>query len=87
MFAFFNGGLKSACVFLRNKRRESHINLFPIFIWADGIHQTDGSAGWALNFYEIFSHLIASSVASKHPQELLNPQHPFGDFSIPYHYS
>lgn len=41
MFAFFNGGLKSACVFLRKKRRESHINLFPIFIWADGIRQTD----------------------------------------------
>lgn len=31
---------------------------------------------WKMNpeFYEILSHLTASSVASKHPQELLNPQ-------------
>lgn len=44
---------------------------------------------WKMNpeFYEILSHLTASSVASKHPQELLNPQQPFRDSSTPYYYS
>lgn len=84
IFAFFNGDLKSACGCLRNKCRESRINPFSVFIWADGIHQLDGSAGWALNFYKTFSHLMVSSVASKHPQQFLKPEQPFRDFSIPY---
>lgn len=46
-----------------------------------------GGERWALNFYEIFPHLTAPSVASKHPEELPNPQQHFRDFSTPYYYS
>lgn len=83
MFAFFKGGLKAACGFLRNTYRENHINPFSILIWVDGT----SPAWWDLNFYEVFSPLTASSVASKHPEELLNPQQPFKDFSTPCYYS
>lgn len=81
MFAFFKSGLKAACGFLRN--RENHTNPFSIFIWVDETSPAWWDERRALNFYEILSHLTASSVASEHPEQLLNPQQPFRDFSYP----
>lgn len=85
MFAFFKGALKAACGFLRNKCRRNHINPFSVFIWVDGTSPAWWGERWALNFYEIFSHLTASSVAPKHPEKLPNPPQHFRDFFTPYY--
>lgn len=60
-------GLESGCILPRNKCRESCINPFSVFIWADGIHQPDDAAHHRTSM-EFLQCLTVSSATSKHPK-------------------